>query len=177
MTRHTVFRWAAGLALVAAVALTVGPAGGQPPGKKGGGKGNPDLKADQATFHYLLEHHKDIRRTVKKLDAGVETTTESDVADVAKKIHEHVPAMYERMKANRPLRVWDPLFAELFRHADKVKMAVEKTAKGVKVTETSDDPAVARLIQAHADVVSRFVETGFAEAHKEHPVPDGGKKK
>ena len=31
--------------------------------------------------------------------------------------------------------------------------------------------------EAHAVVVSKFVEKGFDEAHKEHPLPDEGKKK
>ncbi|MFN9918020.1 MAG: hypothetical protein ACK53L_35870, partial [Pirellulaceae bacterium] len=39
------------------------------------------------------------------------------------------------------------------------------------MTETSDDPYVVRLIQAHAKVVSGFVERGHAEAMKNHPVP------
>ena len=50
-------------------------------------------------------------------------------------------------------------------------MAVEKTKKGVRVKETSSDAFTARLIQAHAEVVSLFVKHGFAEAHKNHPVP------
>ncbi len=66
----------------------------------------------------------------------------------------------------------DPLFAEIFKHADKIKMQHEDTDKGVRVTETSDDPYVAKLIQAHAKVVSGFVERGFAEAMKNHPAPD-----
>ena len=51
------------------------------------------------------------------------------------------------------------------------KMTVEKTAKGVKVAETSTDPYVARLIQAHAEVVSQFLANGHAEVRKNHPIP------
>jgi hypothetical protein len=50
-------------------------------------------------------------------------------------------------------------------------MKIEKTKKGVKVISTSDDPTAVKRIQAHAEVVSKFVEKGFAEAHKEHRVP------
>jgi uncharacterized protein len=50
-------------------------------------------------------------------------------------------------------------------------MAHEVTEKGVKVTETSTDPYVAKLIQAHADVVTNFIANGRAEAMKDHPVP------
>lgn len=45
----------------------------------------------------MLENHKDIKRTVKTLDNGVETLTESDRPEAAKKIQDHVPAMYKRM--------------------------------------------------------------------------------
>ena len=34
----------------------------------------------------------------------------------------------------------DPLFAELLKHTDKIKIVRDETAKGVKVTETFDDP-------------------------------------
>jgi len=95
---------------------------------------------------------------------------------VAKKIQEHVPAMYERLKSGKGVRYWDPLFAEAFKHGKKVKMVIKKTAKGVKVTETSDEAEVVKIIQAHAEVVSKFVENGFDEAHKEHPLPGKEKK-
>ena len=53
-------------------------------------------------------------------------------------------------------------------------MIHEETVKGVRVTETSEDPYVAKLIKAHAKVVSGFVERGFAEAMKNHTVPGKG---
>jgi len=138
---------------------------------KGKGKGpNPEMKADQAVFHYLLENHKEIRRTVKRLDNGVETLTESDKPEVAGKIQEHVAAMHKRVKEGRGLRFWDDLFVAVFKNHDKITMTVENTKTGVRVKETSDDAFTSMLIQAHADVVSKFVEFGFDEAHKNHPV-------
>ena len=135
------------------------------------GKGPPpEMKADQAVFHYLLENHKAIRRTVKRLDNGVETVTESDKPEVASKIQEHVAAMHKRVKDGRGLRFWDELFVAIFKNHAKIAMTVENTPKGVRVKETSDDPFTIKLIQAHADVVSKFVEFGFEEAHKNHPV-------
>ncbi|MBL8865511.1 MAG: hypothetical protein JNK93_08105, partial [Planctomycetia bacterium] len=127
--------------------------------------------------HFLLENHKAITRNVKKLDNGVETVTESEKPEVAKKIQEHVPAMYERLKSGKGVRYWDPLFAEAFKHGKKMKMEITNTAKGVKVVETSDNADVVKIIQAHAEVVSQFVKNGFDEAHKEHPVPGSEKKK
>ena len=105
---------------------------------------------------------------------GVETVTESNDPKIAAKIKEHVAAMYKRVHEQRPIHMRDPLFAEIFQHTKKIEMKVEKTVKGVKVTETSKDAYVAKLIQEHANVVSLFVENGFDEAHRNHAVPSRG---
>lgn len=136
-----------------------------------------EMAADRDVFHYLLTNNKDITRAVKNRDDGVETVTESDKKDVAAKIQEHAAAMHKRVKDGNGIRLRDPLFAEIFKHYDKIEMTVEKTAKGVKVTETSKDKEVVKLIQAHAEVVSKFVKDGFDEAHKDHPVPAKDDKK
>jgi intracellular sulfur oxidation DsrE/DsrF family protein len=128
--------------------------------------------ADRTVFQFLLTNHDKIRRTVKELANGVETLTESDTPEVAAKIKEHVEWMEYRIKEANPIRMRDPLFAEIFKHTEKIKMQHAFTDKGVRVTETSDDAHVAKLIQAHAKVVSGFVERGFAEAMKNHAVPD-----
>jgi hypothetical protein len=65
----------------------------------------------------------------------------------------------------------DPLFAAIFRNAGEISMKVERTEKGVRVIETSTDSYVAKLIQAHAEVVNLFVANGHAEVQKNHPVP------
>jgi hypothetical protein len=59
----------------------------------------------------------------------------------------------------------------VFAHAGKIVMTQQPTEKGIKVVETSDDPYVAKLIKAHADVVTAFIANGRAEAMKNHPVP------
>lgn len=129
------------------------------------------FEQDRDDFQFLLANHEKITRKVKMLDDGVVTTTESEDEDVIARIQEHVEWMQYRIEENHPIRMRDPLFAELFQHTDKIKMIVEKTEKGVKVTETSDDAEVAVLIQEHARTVSKFVANGFSEAMKNHPVP------
>ncbi|MEO2092184.1 MAG: hypothetical protein ABGY75_22235 [Gemmataceae bacterium] len=148
----------------------------EPAAQPGRGRAT-DMAADRDVFHYLLTNHADIKRTVKNRDDGVETVTESDKKEVAAKIQGHAAAMHRRVKDGNGIRLRDPLFAEIFKHYDKVVMTVEKTEKGVKVTETSTDQEVVKLIQAHAEVVSKFVRDGFDEAHKTHPVPAKGDKK
>ncbi|MEZ6124834.1 MAG: DsrE family protein [Planctomycetaceae bacterium] len=147
--------------------------GAQQHSQEGGGAHGHDDRHDEdhEVFQFLLENHTKIKRTVKELPNGVETLTESDTPEIASKIQEHVEWMEYRVKETHPIRMRDPLFAELFQHTDKIRMVHEDTDKGVKVTETSDDPYVTRLIQAHAKAVTGFVERGFAEAMKNHSVP------
>ena len=57
--------------------------------------------------------------------------------------------MLARVKHGRPIHPRDPLFAELFRYADRIDARHELTPGGVPVVETSDDLYVAKLLQAH----------------------------
>lgn len=151
-----------------------GPMGGGPMGKGPMGKGqnaDPAFAADRDLLHGLLTHRADIRREVKKTPNGVETLTESDKPEVAAAIQKHVASMEARVKNKNPIHARDPLFAELFRHADKIKFVYKPTAKGMHVIEASDDAYVARLIQAHADVVSLFLKNGFEEVQRNHDLP------
>ena len=62
----------------------------------------------------------------------------------------------------------DPLFAALFRNADRIDVRIEKTAKGLQVSETSADAEVVKLIRKHAEVVSLFLANGMPEMMKSH---------
>jgi len=132
---------------------------------------DPAHQADMQQLHFLLDNGPRITRVVTLRPDGVESVTESDDAAVAKAIQEHVTAMSARVKEARPIHQRDPLFREVFKHADKIVVQYEQTAKGVKVVETSSDPYVVQLIQAHAEVVSAFIANGRAEAMKDHAVP------
>jgi hypothetical protein len=80
--------------------------------------------------------------------------------------------MHRRMTEGFGLRHWDPAFAEIFAQKDKVRMQVEILPDGVRVVESSDDPNVVLLIQAHGAQVSRFVAGGAKVAAQESPLPD-----
>lgn len=167
-----------GLVLILLVLATAPAMAQRGPGRGfGRGPGGPGhrqddrFQEDRELFQFLLKNHERITRSVKQLGNGVETLTESEDENIAAKIKEHVEWMQYRIDETKPIRLRDPLYAELFKHTDKIKMAIEETANGVRVTETSDDPYVARLIKAHAKTVSGFVKHGFAEAMKNHAVP------
>jgi hypothetical protein len=192
----SLWRMVLGLSLVAIAAGPLVAQGGPPWAGRGGGAGRgagaggqgggfgrgpawarqdgnavDTFVTDRDVFHFLLQNHEQIRREVKNTKTGVETLTESDNPQVAAKIQEHVAAMAKRVEQQRPIRMHDPLFVELFRHADKIHLEYKNTPNGVRVVETSDDPRVVALIQAHGSVVSLFVKNGFDEARKNHEVP------
>lgn len=135
-------------------------------GMSGGEQG-----ADMQLFHQLFAHRAEIVRHVSVRPDGVETLTESTNPEVTRILQAHVDSMVARVKEARPIHRRDPLFREIFRNADKIHVQVERTEHGLRVVETSDDAYVAKLIQAHADVVNGFIANGRAEMMKNHPVP------
>ncbi len=154
-----------------AAARPPGPCAGEAGCRGGPRAGHGAHGDDHAGFHALLDARDRIRRDVTQLPDGVETLTESDDPAVAEAIRTHVRAMYARLEEGRPIHARDPLFAELFRHADAIAMTMEPTPAGIRVRETSTDPWVVKLIQAHADVVNRFLANGHAEMRRNHPLP------
>jgi uncharacterized protein len=146
--------------------------GGESPGCGGGMMHGGEHQTDMQVLHYLFAHRNEIRRTVRSIDGGVETLTESDNPDVSAQIRTHVEAMYNRMKEGRPIHARDPLFAELFRKADRIVMTTEPTPEGLRVRETSSDPYVADLIRRHAEVVTAFLKNGHVEMMRNHPLPE-----
>ena len=127
--------------------------------------------ADMQLFHQLFAHRSEITRNVVMRPDGIETVTESMNPDVTRLLQTHVTSMLARVKDGRPIHQRDPLFAELFRYADKITAKYEATAHGVRVVETSEEPYVVKLLQAHAEVVSAFIANGQSEMMKNHPLP------
>ncbi len=130
--------------------------------------GDPARMSDMQVFHFLLENRADVRRTVTLLPNGIDTLTESDKPEIATKIKAHVSAMYARLKDGRPIHQRDPLFVELFEHADQIDANITYTDKGLRVIETSTDPAVATLLHKHAATVDGFIKNGMPEMMKNH---------
>jgi hypothetical protein len=151
--------------------ITVTPAFGQ--GGRGGRgmMGDGAHAADMQVFHQLFEHRTEIKREVIKRQNGIETVTASTNAEVVRLLQTHVESMLARVKEGRPIHRRDPLFAELFRYADQINATHEMTGDGVRVIETSEDPYVVKLLQAHADVISAFIANGRSEMMKDHPLP------
>ena len=143
----------------------------------GGGRGfgagmQRGMPQAMAPIHALLDQHQLIQRDVKEIPGGVETTTTSTTPAVADLIRSHTRQMKQRLESGQPIRMWDPLFVELFRHPDQIKMVVTDIPGGVRVMETSNDPQVTLLIRQHANRgVSEFVADGYARVHEPTPLP------
>jgi hypothetical protein len=147
-----------------------GPGSGMTPGR-GRGAGMP---AVMQPIHSLLADHQKVIRTVKEIPGGVETVTTSDDAAVTELVRKHTRQMKQQVELGQPIRMWDPLFVELFRHSSKVRMEITDVPGGVKVVNTSDYPQATLLIRQHATRgVSEFATGGFTRAHQPTPLPDG----
>jgi protein tyrosine phosphatase (PTP) superfamily phosphohydrolase (DUF442 family) len=133
----------------------------QPAGKQG------TVAYDRGIWQSLLTDHKKIRRVVTFRADGVDAVTESDDADVARRIKDHAQRMKIRIDQGATVRFWDPVFSELFENHDKIKLAVTVTEKGVSISESSEDPAVVSLLHAHASGLSDFVREGHAAGRRE----------
>jgi hypothetical protein len=169
MTRR---RYIEGCALLLTIALTaVASASGQ--GGRGcqGMMGDCANAADMQLFHQLFAHRAEITRYVLERADGIETTTESKNPEVTRLLQTHVASMLARVKEGRPIHQRDPLFAELFRYADRIETRHELTAGGVRVIETSHDAYVVQLLRAHAEAVNAFIANGHSEMMKNHPLP------
>jgi hypothetical protein len=127
--------------------------------------------ADMQLFQALFAHRTEITRRVTTRPDGVESVTESTTPEVTRLLQQHVVSMLARVKESRPIHLRDPLFVEVFRYADRIDAQYDLTPKGIHVVETSRDPYVAKLLQAHAAVVDAFIANGHAEMMKNHALP------
>lgn len=139
-----------------------------------GGKEDPypgvnTVAKDRDMWMQLLSDHTKIYRTVVYTPTGVEATTQSDDPVVAARIIEHAHAMKARMDTGAVVRIWDPVFADLFKNYAKVTLSVTTIEKGVKVVESSDDPETTSLLWSHAAGVSEFIRHGRPINGRETP--------
>ncbi len=117
--------------------------------------------ADMEVVHELLTAHEAIDRTVTLLPDGVRTLTESDDPLVASYIREHVLSMNERLSNGEIFNMNSPTIPIIFENADRIRTEIEETPNGVAFTQTTDDPELVPVLQAHAEEVSEFVLDGM----------------
>ncbi len=121
----------------------------------------------------LVHNNGTITRTIEEIPGGVRTVTTTNDPALLATLREHPREMMELHEQGGSVRHWDPLFAELARHHEKIKMEFKDIENGIEAVSTSDDPDVVKLIRAHAYKVSEFVERGPAAVHETTPLPEG----
>jgi hypothetical protein len=153
----------------------------QAAGKKGkggvrgnGGGGQDDGDANQSqVIQNLLDHRDDIIRTYTNTPTGIKATTWSLEDNVSGWLKTHVRQMKELMDSDSGvIRQWDELFQKAFELRDHHDMNVNYTANGVEVEQNGDNECAVAILQAHAKVVSLFIERGRAETRLNHEVPE-----
>ncbi len=136
-------------------------------GRRGG-----DHRALMGNIHGLMDNHRSIHRAVENIEYGIIAVTTTDEPELVETLQTHVGQMVALVENGGSIRHWDPLFVEIFNHADKIVVKTELLEDGVRVTETSDDPYVVKLIQAHAQKVNEFVARGMDAMHEPTAVPE-----
>jgi hypothetical protein len=152
-----------------------GPMGGDMSGGMMGGDAmDGRMMRDMRVIRDLLAGHGEIERTVDDIPGGIRSATASEDDELAELIQAHVGQMKQRLQEGDPIRSMDPLFREIFEHAENLRLDIESVSCGVRVTETSDDPQATLLIRQHArHAVSEFVESGMSRAMQPTPLPEG----
>lgn len=110
----------------------------------------------------LFRRHASMHRVVTNLPNGVHAVTTSTDPETATLLQEHVGEMYQRLDEKRAFpypmsRAVPAMFANSTRYQRKL----EALPDGIAVTETSDDPEMVAVIQAHARELNGFVREGM----------------
>jgi len=157
-------------------------AGSKGQGGKGHGCGGADKearssghkgrgRAEMQNAHFLVTHHDQLERVVEDIPNGVQTVTTTGDPELLEPLRQHVQEMSAVLEEGGHVRKWDPLFAEIFEHGEAIQIDIEEIDDGVRVTETSNDEEVVKLIRAHARKIDQFVARGQDACREETPLP------
>ena len=140
-----------------------GPEGSSPKGRD---------RAEMQNAHFLVTNHDRLERSVEDIPDGVRTETTTEDPELLEPLRQHVREMSALLEGGGHIRKWDPLFAEIFEHGESIRIEFEDLEKGIRVTETSEDEEVVKLIRAHARKIDQFVAAGQEACREETPLPD-----
>ena len=148
-----------------------GPMGGPMAGRV---QHDDAFAADMHLVRDMLFSHDRIKRTVTNLPNGIKTVTESDDPQVAQAIQTHVASMVQRLNDGKEFNLFSKTIPVLFDNRDKIKTAVETTAKGSVVTQPSSDAKVVAALQEHATEVDELVREGMVAMMRNARAAMGG---
>ena len=127
-----------------------------------------------ATIHNLIDNRHNIQRIVNVTDDGIRSTTWSENEEVSAWIKQHVAEMSALLESpSGRIRQWDDLFVKVFdlRDSHTMQYRDRDDKMGVDVEQYGISKCAIGLVQAHAEVVSAFIDRGYDEVHKNHDVP------
>jgi hypothetical protein len=101
-----------------------------------GGMMGPEMMRDMCVIHDLLVQHEKIQRAFEDVPGGIRAVTTSVDPEVASRIRAHVWLMKGRIKQGRPIRMMDPLFREIFRRHEQIKLEVVEVPDGAQVIDS-----------------------------------------
>ena len=120
-------------------------------------------------IHGLFDVHEKITRYVEDTEEGYRSVTTSDDPEVAKMLQKHVSQMEGRMMDGRMVRRWDPAYVEFVSHYDDVTIDITNLANGVSFVAVGKTEEAKKVLRNHAQIISKFVEKGWAEHDFAHP--------
>lgn len=149
------------------LSATAAPAGAQQGGGMMGMRHDSATMTHMPAIHTLIMHHERIVRTVTNLSDGIRTVTESDDADLARRIREHVAGMYRVLASgvDPGLPHTTPALRTILRDREKIRTIMDTTPKGILVVLTSADSATVAALQQHAREVTEMVRRGREALH------------
>ena len=143
-------------------------------GQNSGAQGLPEEYRD--AIHTLFENPAKITRSVDILEDGYVAVTTSKDSELVAVLQTHVDQLSGRLKGGRPVRRWDPAFAEFFDHYEQMTHQFTKLENGMKAKVTGKTPEAIQAAHNHAQIIMGFSARGSVEMHARHAaVTDKGK--
>jgi hypothetical protein len=131
-------------------------------------RGKDTTPEEVSDLRTIFQQHPSIERTVSNLPNGITTFTGSANTEVQDAIVSHVSMMVTRLAEGRnpEVIIQSPTLDALFDFHDEIETEIERTNDGVKVVQTSENPEVVFLLQAHAAEVSDMSLRGMVAVHE-----------
>ena len=131
-------------------------------------QGKDTTKREVSDLKEIFQSHKGISRVITNLTDGIVTTTEAEDETLREAIVSHVSMMITRIEEgkNPEVIIQSPTLDKLFGVYNEIDTEIELTNTGVKVTQTSANPEVVKLLQTHAAEVSDMSKRGMQAVHE-----------
>lgn len=131
-------------------------------------QGQDTTTREEQELALMFANHQLIEREVILLPNGIDTLTESPQPELAAVLVSHVMGMIQRADEGRDpeVLIQSPTLDILFKNRDTITTHIELTEQGIRVLQTSTDPATVTALQTHAGEVTDMVNRGMRAIHQ-----------